>query len=404
MRVLKIGGSSLKSIDDYTNLARKIYSSHRRGEGPTVVVISAAYGQTSQLWEEAEELYTDRWLQVEYVALEGEFISAHVMQRELLKLGAKAKFISPLDIDLRATGNDPENCTLLGADPVKFNREVTHSPNDVVVIPGYVGVHDKKRSLAALGRNSTDLIAVEVARCSKAPLYFVKSAPTVYAVSPELVEDPEEIPDMTYEQALRFLEYLPQSNQFIMRRAVELAWKKKVELVFGSLNDEKETKITASPNGRNGSEFKAMPVKKNVAIVNFRVFTDNKTRAQLFRKLHEKNIQFFDTNETEDGPAITFNLSIEDERKYSLVDAVKEFAILEDVEVRDASLITLIDTSLDPESHHSSMVTEAFEDTDINVLLRGTSGVIMHIYVAPEDTRRAVKILAEKFALTKNAE
>lgn len=407
--VLKIGGSSLKSAEDYKNLAQKLANLESKYINPVIVVISAAYGETNRLREEASEIYTNPWWQVEHVALEGEFVSAHRLQRELIELGKTAKFVSPWDIKLEVTGDDPENCELIGVNSHDFSLQITGRMPiaDFVIIPGYVGIHnevktDGKPMLAALGRNSTDLIAVEVAKQYTAPLYFVKSAPTVYAVSPELVDNPKEISHMTYEQALRFLEYLPQDNQFVMRRAVEHAWVKNVPLIFGSLNGQTETKISATPDNHKSASFAAMPVKEDISIVRFKIPAANNARAELFRELHEKGILFSDKIENRYDSFRSYTLFIDDDKKSMLVDAVKKFAVGGVVTARDAALITLIDTSLDPESHHSSIEAEAFENTDIQVLHTGTSGVIMHIYVARSDMSKAVNILADKFELSKN--
>ena len=414
MRVFKIGGSSLKNQDDYENIARKLCEQVPSYGNPIVVVISAGYGETERLWEEAEESFTGKVWQIEYVALEGEFASAHKLQREIEKLGKEAKFVSPWDIDLRVKGDNGglENCELIGADQELFDKHVTNEADaDLVIIPGYVGIHDEvkgtgnKPALAALGRNSTDLIGVEVAKCIQAPLYFVKSAPSVYAVSPNLIDDPEEITDMTYEQALRFLEYLPQEDQFVMRKAVEHAWEKRVELIFGSLDGGSETKISASPNGKGGSNFAALPVKENAAVISFTTSSGNRHRAKLLRRLQDQGVNFSDINQIEDFEIrrVHYELYTDDNTKNALSKTVESFASDKNVETKDVALITLIDTSLDPESHHSSMVADAFSDTDIEYTVR-TSGVIMHIPVRRKDIREAVKLLAKKFGLTKNAD
>ncbi|MEX0877555.1 MAG: hypothetical protein WDZ40_01670 [Candidatus Spechtbacterales bacterium] len=406
--VLKIGGSSLKNDKDYTHIAKKIAEQVRIAEKPIVVVISAKEGETNRLWEEAGEIYSSKWWQLEYVALSGEFHSAHTMQEELLSMGLKAKFVSPWDIDLRVTGKDPENCTLIGANEELFKHEVTESSVDVVIIPGYVGIHTtagagkSTPALAALGRNSTDLIAVEIARCYNAPLYFVKSAPTIYAVSPKLVGSPKKIPHMTYEQALRFLEYLPQNDQFIMRKAVELAWKNKVELTFGSLKGLDETKISASLHEKSGSGFRAMPVKESVSMVSFEMPADNKTRANLFREFHSRGIRFNDKIEVRSGGRQHFTLFVDESMEKSVISIAEHFSVnSEGVEAHAVALITLLDTMLDPESHHSSIESEALEKEDVEIYGTVTSGIIMHIYVARKDVRKAVKILANKFVLCK---
>ena len=406
--VLKIGGSSLKNDKDYAHIAKKIAEQTQIAEKPIVVVISAKEGETNRLWEEAGENHSSRWWQLEHVALSGEFHSAHVMQEELLNIGLKAKFVSPWDIDLRVTGRDPENCELVGANEELFNHEITESSVDVVVIPGYVGIHTTAGAakgvpaLAALGRNSTDLIAVEVARCYNAPLYFVKSVPTIYAVSPNLVGHPKKMPHMTYEQALRFLEYLPQNDQFIMRKAVELAWKNKIELTFGSLKGLDETKISASPNGKSGSGFRAMPVKEHISMVSFETLADNKTRAKLFREFHTRGIRFNDKIEVRSGGKQHFTLFVDESVEKSVVSIAEHFSVnSEGVEAHAVALITLLDTMLDPESHHSSIESEALEEEKVEIFGTVTSGIIMHIYVGRKDVQKAVKILANKFDLCK---
>ena len=405
--VLKIGGSVIPDKEAINKLAKKIAPLSADYE-KIAVVISALKGETDRLWQKAATVHpNNKWGQLQYVAEQGEFTSAKLMQEALKAAGASVDGVSPQETGLKASGKDPESCTLSKTNKGKFKERVAENEHDFIVIPGYVAVHEERENkeqpmLAALGRNSTDLIAVEVAKQLGTPLYFVKSAPSVYTVDPELVENPKPIRHMTHEQALRYLEY--GGHPFIMRRAVEHARDKRVELIFGSLNGEGETKITVNSDDENAGQFAALPVVKEANLIRFTTSYNNKHKANMFQAITDEGIHFLDKNEVIDPFVLRsiHELYVDDRQKDALIDVVKRFASDGRVEPVEIALITLIDTSLDVESHHTNMVTEAFAETDILNSPR-TSGVIMHIPVKREDMYETVNLLAQKFALTQDA-
>ena len=399
--VYKFGGSCFKNKSDYKTAAEFLIKDTVASQWPICVVVSAQYGETDRLTKEVCDV-KDTWAQVDYMAREGEFRSAEKLAHILngVKKTESALVVTPWEIGLETRGKNPFCGELVGIKNAE-NLQGSVSTN-FMIIPGYVGVHQTKTlggkpALQALGRGASDLVAVEIARATSATLKLIKSAQSIYSVSPEFVDNPKPIKRMTPDQALRVLEYIRSDEQFIMAKAVKHAQKYNVPLEFRSMaNPESFSRIDAVSDSAKETLFRALPVKENVARVHM-IIQPEKAR-RLYGELHRKKIPFNDGGSETIGRKIRTHIFAESAEALK-IKQVAEF-LAEDVNITEGSLVTLIDTSLDPEGNHFMRVHRALRN--IHILHTMSSGIIMHIFISPRDTKKAVNALAQEFELTEH--
>ncbi|MDP4010543.1 MAG: hypothetical protein Q8P37_01665 [Candidatus Spechtbacteria bacterium] len=395
----KFGGSCLSNDADYEDAARFLLEDSKDAVKPVFVVVSAQKGETDRLLKEADNLFIDPWERVDHVARNGEFVSAEKMAGALNWAGGLlpgAEVLYTQELGIMAEGEDPFNGNLVG---IKDDLSERIYSARFIIVPGYVGVHKTKgwngtNALIALGRGASDLIAVEVARATRSKLKLVKSAQSIYSVSPDFVDNPKPITHMTPDQALRVLEYIRSDEQFIMANAVKHAQRKNVALEFCSMsNPEEFSRIDSIFRPEEPELFRALPVKENVALI--RMELDTKYVSWLYESLHEHKIPFNDGGSEESNGKSRIYIFAEAESAKPIIQ--KAGYLSRNVEFKTGSLITLIDTSLDPEGNHFMRVYNALNG--ISVLHSLSSGVIMHIFVSLEDTKKTVKALAKEFEL-----
>jgi len=396
--VYKLGGSCFKNEKDYRAVAEFLIKDTIASQWPIWVVVSAQYGETDRLIREVRGT-KDTWDQIDYMAREGEFRSAEKLAGTLngVEKTKSALVVTPWEIGMETQGENPFCGELVGIQNIE-NIQNSVS-NNFMIVPGYVGVNQTKTlkgkpALQALGRGASDLIAVEIARATFATLKLIKSAQSIYAVSPEFVNNPKPIRRMTPDQALRVLEYIRSDEQFIMAKAVKHAQRHNVPLEFRSIvNPGLFSRIDAISDSKKETLFRALPVKENVVRVCM-IIQPKKVR-HLYEELHRKKIPFNDGGSEVINGKIRAHIFAERAETIKIKQLAESLA--EDINMTEGSLITLIDTSLDPEGNHFMRIHKALHN--VRILHTMSSGIIMHIFVSPRDTKKSVNALAQEFEL-----
>lgn len=396
----KIGGSILTDDTDYETVARFLIEETSDKPGPVPVVVSAREGETDRLLAEAAVIFPDDpWRQVQFAALEGDFLSAAKFAHALNVLGAKTAMRSPWDLKIEASGDDPFCGRLIGLNHEAFAQELIGAESRFVVIPGYVGIHVSEQrggceALVALGRGGSDLIGVEVARYRGGALRLIKSAECIYAVSPDFVDSPKSVTHMTPEQALRVLEYMRPDDQFIQARAVQHAKQHNVVIEFGSMAAQGVySRIDSSYQTDEHTLFRALPIRDDVSRLAMTV--DRSRPDHFFATLVSEGITFSDGGTVLSTSGMKAVLFVERSKVERAMAVAGE--LTENLSRRDGALFTLIDTSIEPEGQHFLRVYRAL--AGIPIIDSRSSGIILHLFLEKEDTRKAARALAEEFDL-----
>lgn len=398
--IYKIGGSCLASDADFAVVAKYLIRASKGATSPVLVVVSAMKGETDLLMAQAREKYTDDPLrQVAHIAEHGEMDSAARLCAELKECGATANFYSPWDTGIQALGSDPFDANLIGMEHEAFAKRARHDGVGFVVLPGYVGVHETfrlndKPALVALGRGASDLIAVEIARHMGGTARLVKSAGSIYAAPPDMVENPRSITRMTPEQALRMLEYMRPKDQFIMADAVRLAQRHNVVIEFGSMAMP-DLISRVDPAFLPGEErlFRALPVRDGVARITAKLHGSD--AAQVFSSLAKEGIAFSDAGAALQSHGLFLTVFVETRDATRARSCIAGFSSA--TEHAEGALLTLIDNSIRPKGQHFLKAYRALEG--IPVLESRSSGVILHFLVEEHFAAKAASAMAKAFDL-----
>ena len=182
--VLKFGSSVLRSIADLDRVVAEIYR-HARDGRRVVAVVSAIGRSTDQLLDEARSVAAEPDASAHAALLAtGELRSAALLHLALRRDGAKSLPLDHLALGIRTEGE------LLHATPVGLATDRLQralESHDVVVVPGFVGVHEDGRT-SLLGRGGSDLTAVALTSWLNADrCILVKDVDGLYDRDPNVV-------------------------------------------------------------------------------------------------------------------------------------------------------------------------------------------------------------------------
>ncbi|CAM3698357.1 homoserine dehydrogenase [Litorimonas haliclonae] len=194
--VLNFGHSVLRTLEDYTNAASEIYRHYRQGQN-VVAVTSAQGDQSDVLLAEARRIGPEGQAKnlPELIQL-GERRSAALLALALERIGAPAFVRQARDLGLTAKGSSTE-AELTGLDADQLHQDL--KDHDIVVMPGYVAIGDKDRTVL-LGQGGSDLTALFVADQIDSPALLLKDVDGVYARDPKQSGDsPERYSDISWD-------------------------------------------------------------------------------------------------------------------------------------------------------------------------------------------------------------
>ena len=231
--VLKFGGSVLR---DQETLRLAVHEIHRwrREAFRVVAVVSALAGVTDEL------LRTTRRISehssdhvVASIASAGELQCAALLGQLLERAGIPSRVLTPAAIGLVATG------PALDADPSALNTSpIQHALEDdeVVVVPGFVGLDDRARTVV-FGRGGSDLTALFLAsRLRATRCRLVKDVGGIYERDPAAPgTPPERYSQLSWNDALRI------DGSVVQRKAIRFARSQGLSYEVGGFNGERPT-------------------------------------------------------------------------------------------------------------------------------------------------------------------
>lgn len=232
--VLKIGGSVLTGAEGYANAASWIASRLANSPSPAdrlVVVVSAEYGHTDELYQEAKALSATSDGAPDPALLDllwstGEVRSVALLSLRLRVIGTSVTGVSVHEIGLKV---------LPGDDCIAFNSlsiRAALSTHRVVVVPGFLAVSGQR--VVTLGRGGSDWSAVLLAaRLGAARCELVKDVDGYFTADPNTHADATLIPQLSYTTALQMAD---EGCPLVQRHAVAEAARARLPLIIRSLS------------------------------------------------------------------------------------------------------------------------------------------------------------------------
>lgn len=200
MKIFKFGGSALQ-----TKLMReKIIEIIKREKGEKLLVVVSAMGKagfpyaTDTLYGLInKEMVSNK--EVARLISCGEIISSVVLTSEIKEEGIKVISLSPLELGIKTEG-DYISASI--SDVIIDNIQKAFILNDVVVVPGFIGIN-KEGEICTFKRGGSDLTAVILAKyLSLKEVYLFKDVDGIYPIFPNISSKTKVYKYLSYQEML----------------------------------------------------------------------------------------------------------------------------------------------------------------------------------------------------------
>ncbi|WP_160745624.1 amino acid kinase family protein [Croceibacterium soli] len=232
LRVLKFGGSVLRSGHDLQRVAGEIYRQTRDGAA-VIAVVSAFEGETDELLQLCETAGGGDRTGVPDIVSLGEEKTARLLRLACLRIGIRAMLLEPEALAIRTEGD------ALAGRPVGLSDDIAAvaRSHSVVIVPGYVGL-DREGRRTLLGRGGTDFSAIFIAGETGAALRLYKDVDGVYDHDPAV--DPASL--QRYAE-VSWRDCLTIARPLLQPRAVEYAAARAVSIEVGAIGSSDPTVV-----------------------------------------------------------------------------------------------------------------------------------------------------------------
>jgi aspartate kinase len=227
--VLKLGGSVLSGDDPYRRAAAFLRDEVTRTRSRIVAVVSAEYGHTDRLWNEAVSVAEV----VDDDARDLLWSTGELRSVALLTIALRAVGLSATGLNVHQTGlkvGDRESVDSLALNPLPLRAAIGR--HDVVVVPGFLATC--RQQVVTLGRGGSDWSAVALAAALQATrCELIKDVPGYFTADPRTVSDAALIDALDYTTAL---EMADRGCPLVQRQAIEHARRARLPLVVRSFD------------------------------------------------------------------------------------------------------------------------------------------------------------------------
>ncbi|MFG0331400.1 MAG: homoserine dehydrogenase [Phycisphaerales bacterium] len=239
--ILKFGGSVLQDDRDVERVAHHIYKFVREGT-QLVVVVSALEGRTNELFAGVlRNGECDSSSRIAAALACGEHESVARLTLALDRIGIDAVGMDARELGIRVRGDHLDG-TPSGVDVQPLRRRLATSP--VVVVPGFLGVHEEDGSVATFGRGGSDLTAVLLTHALDARrCILLKDVDGLYEADPRGAHGsrPGRFVSVSWEDATRL------SGEILQSKAALYAFRHRLRFEVGGLGDRAPTQVGPGP-------------------------------------------------------------------------------------------------------------------------------------------------------------
>lgn len=390
-KVLKFGGSSLKSSKEIKNVANIIIDSKNRNENP-IIVCSACGDSTNKLLNLKQKIDFDNFKKYHYNIIKeldilevnntkrkykdlmerlykkkflnneiknekykddiisfGERLSTMIVSNYLNKLGIKSKNYNAYDIGF-ITDNNFGNAKLLddSEENIKTNILEIKNNNHIPIITGFIG-KSKNNEITTLGRGGSDLTATIIGKCINAKEVQVwKDVDGIYTCDPKLIKESKLIHKINYNEAL---EMAKSGAKILHPIALEPCIDKNIPVI---VKNSYNTKAKGTIINNNNKLITGLAYKTDIALI--KIYS----KKNIFEILKDKDIDLDVINMTEDELWISIN----EKDLYKLNDLKEKVKIKTNL-----SSLTIINSDIKKISEILSKMLQHLEKNDIKISL-----------------------------------
>ena len=236
--VMKFGGTSVASLDEIKNAAKRVASEVSAGHS-VIVIVSAMAGKTNELVQWANEtspLHDAR--EYDAIVSSGENVTAGLMALTLQEMDIPARSWQGWQVPVKTSS--AHSSARIEEIPTKNIMDKFSDGMRVAVVAGFQGLSETGR-ITTLGRGGSDTTAVafaaafEAIRCDIYP-----AVDGIYTTDPRITEKARRLNKISFEE---MLELASLGAKVLQTRSVELAMRFNVKLRVLSSFDDKEPNI-----------------------------------------------------------------------------------------------------------------------------------------------------------------
>jgi aspartate kinase len=290
--VMKFGGTSVANIERIRNVARHVARERKAGYD-IAVVVSAMAGTTNELvgWCQDASKLCDRQ-EYDSVVASGEQVTAGLLAIVLQDLGIASRSWQGWQIPILTTNT--HGSARIEAINGAAILDGFAQRQEVAVIAGFQGLHEKTGRIATLGRGGSDTSAVAIAAAIGAERCDIYTdVDGVYTTDPRIVPKARRLDRIAFEE---MLEMASLGAKVLQVRSVELAMVHQVKTFvrssFDDPNDPKPgTLICGEEDILEQQVITGIAFSKDEALITLRRVADRPgIAAAIFMPLAEANI------------------------------------------------------------------------------------------------------------------
>jgi aspartate kinase len=235
---MKFGGTSVASLDEIKNAAKRVASEVSAGHS-VIVIVSAMAGKTNELVQWANEtspLYDAR--EYDAIVSSGENVTAGLMALTLQEMDIPARSWQGWQVPVKTSS--AHSSARIEEIPTKNIMDKFSDGMRVAVVAGFQGLSETGR-ITTLGRGGSDTTAVAFAAAFEAIRCDIYTdVDGIYTTDPRITEKARRLNKISFEE---MLELASLGAKVLQTRSVELAMRFNVKLRVLSSFDDKEPNI-----------------------------------------------------------------------------------------------------------------------------------------------------------------
>ncbi|MBI4707164.1 MAG: aspartate kinase [Candidatus Omnitrophica bacterium] len=400
--VQKFGGSSVANVERIQNVAKRVTGYRKKGFD-VVVVVSALGDTTDELIELAGQITTDpSEREMDMLLSTGEQISVALLAMAIHKLGLEAISFTGSQVGI-VTDKSHTKARIVKIATDRIKNEI--KKGRIVIVAGFQGVTPDD-DITTLGRGGSDLTAVALAKELKADeCEIYTDVDGIYSTDPRIEPKAKKIAQITYDE---MLEMASLGAQVMQARSIEVAKKFDVPIhVRSSFSDKEGTMIIKEVKNMEDVLVTGITLNKNEAKITICDVPDKPgVAAKIFKELAGSGISVdmivqnvSHTRKTD----ISFTVNKNDAaRTIKAIKKVNSDIGAGEVLVDEGiSRISIVGVGM--KSHHgvAAKMFETLAHEKINIEMISTSDISISCIIKKNLGETAVKILHEKFNLSK---
>ena len=399
--VIKLGGTSLGSIERIIAAAKVIKKKFDKGNR-IIVVVSAMAGKTNELVQQSEKIsknFNKRELDV--LLTSGEQITAALVAGALEEKGVKAKSYMGWQIPILTDG-DHNNSRIINMHVEKINKFISNK--GVAIIPGFQGV-SKDGQITTIGRGGSDATAVAIAKIfntDECEIYT--DVEGVYSTDPKHFPKAKKINKISYEE---MLEMSSLGAKVMQSSAVQTAMMYDLPLhVRSTFSKAEGTKIFAAENIDYSKTITGVTYSKDEAKITLLAVQDKPgVAADIFEPLGKNsiNVDMVIQNISPDGKTtdLTFTVKRKDLNKtIKIIRLNKKKVKYKSISSNEkVSKVSIVGAGMITASGVTYKMFRALAQEKINILAISTSEIKLSVIINEINTMKAVKKIHTAFNL-----